>query len=361
MSNGSPDAPSESGTSEVERGTSEVERGTSTAPVTLGALLSVPALDRIRETAMLTTFLASAYTQRGLRTVDTLKSSFIVTSRTYFNAYANYARAVRAAQAEALNQQFWNNVFLGIGIAAGVGLISGAILPAGLALGWRVLAEVAGEVTEVGVAGRMQAAGLTDVQDTNLEPAGVSPDTLNSQFWERLNALNRDMQGIQQHTKYLPFVLQGVEYVLGQVQVLEAGGKTVMSQAELVDLAESLDQAAAHLTQLNAELSRRLDVLDQLLTRARAAPRYSEEELECYIWILWMSTLSDNQSDILDRNPIEDRLHEIRVLGPNSLLGVDFGLFTSEDEELAALAAARREAVAFGVRYRALTGVSDYG
>ena len=29
--------------------------------------------------------------------------------------------------------------------------------------------------------------------------------------------------------------------------------------------------------------------------------------------------------------------------------------------ELAALAAARREAVAFGVRYRALTGVSDYG
>src|SRR5215218_5461043 len=33
MSNGSPDAPSERGTSEVERGTSEVERGTSTAPI----------------------------------------------------------------------------------------------------------------------------------------------------------------------------------------------------------------------------------------------------------------------------------------------------------------------------------------
>jgi hypothetical protein len=360
MSNGSPGAPSERGTSESESGTSAAERGTSTAPVTFGALASVVALDYIRVTATQTAWLAGAYAERGLRTVATLQSSLAVTSQTYSKAYTNYASSVREARVEAVSRQEWINVFLGLGIGVGVGLVSGAILPATIAaVSFRALAaEVAGEATEAAIAGGVQASGgpLTADQGTNLEPTGVSPDALNSQFWERLNVLYRDAFRMLLHTQNLPHVLGGVEYVLGQFQVLRAGGKTDLSQAELVDMAESLQRVADPLTQLNAELSGRLSVLDQLQTQARAAPRYSDEQMECYIWILWMSTLDDNNSFLLDRDPIEDRLHKIGVLGPDSMLGVDFGRWTSKEDEVAALAAARREAAAIRDRFQALTG-----
>jgi Domain of unknown function (DUF4157) len=322
----------------------------------VGALLSVDALESIRETATQTTFLAGAYAALGIRTVDTLKSSLTVASQTYGNAYANYARSVREARAEALNQKDNWNTFLGIGIGVGVGLISGAIVPAGLAFGWKVLVEAAGEAAEAVIAEGVQATGVTDVQGTDLEPGGLSPDARNSEMWERLSGLYRAVLGIQRHTQYLPLVLGNAEYALGQFRLIEAGGQADMSQAELVDMAVSLNRAAAHLTQLNAELSEKLNGLNQLQAQAAAAPRSSEQEMECDIWILWMSTLTDDQSNDLDLDAIEDRLHEIGVLGPNSLLGVDFGRYTSEDDELAALAAARRKAVDIRARQQELTG-----
>jgi len=331
-------------------------------PVSLGALLSVPALESIRGTATQTTILAAAYAALGIRTVDTLKSSLTAADQTYANAYANYAKSVRGARAEALNQKDNWEILAGIGIGVGVGLIAEAAVAYGLAAGWKVLATATGKVA-VGVAGEtaeaglgLGAKGLIDVQGTDLEPGGLSPDARNSQTWERLSRLYRSVLGIQLHTQYLPLVLGNVEYALGQFRLLEAGAQAEMSQDELVDMAESLNQAAAHLTQLNAELSEKLNGLSQLQAQAQAAPRYSEQEMECDIWILWMSTLSADQSNDLDLDAIEDRLHEIGVLGPNSLLGVDFGWYTSEVEELVALAAARRKAVDIRARQQELTG-----
>jgi Domain of unknown function (DUF4157) len=320
----------------------------------VGALLSVPALESIRGTATQTTILAGAYAALGIGTVDTLKSSLVAADQTYGNAYANYAKSVRRAQAEALNQKENWEILAGIGIGVGVGLLSFAILPAEMAVGWVVLAETTGEIAEAGIG--LGAKGLIDVQGTDLEPGGVSPDARNSQTWERLSGLYRSVHGIQLHLQYLPLVLGNVEYALGQFRLLEAGAQADMSQAELVDMAVSLNRAAAHLTQLNAELGERLNGLNQLKAQAAAAPRPSEREMECDIWILWMSTLSDEQSNDLDLDEIEDRLHEIKVLGPNSLLGVDFGRYTSEDDELAALAAARRKAVDIRARQQELTG-----
>ena len=322
----------------------------------VGALLSVPALESIRGTATQTTILAGAYAALGIRTVDTLKSTLTAADQTYGNAYANYANSVRAARAEAINQQDWNNIFLGIGIGVSVGLLSEAIIPEGIAYGWKVLAEVVGEATEAAAAGGAQALGITDVQGTDLEPGGLSPDARNSQTWERLSGLYRSVLGIQLHTQYLPLVLGNVEYALGQFRLLEAGAQADMSQVELVDMAVSLNRAAAHLTRLNAELGEKLEGLNRLNAQADAAPRPSEREMECDIWILWMSTLSDEQSNNLDLDEIEDRLHEIGVLGPNSLLEVDFGWYTSEDDELAALAAARRKAVDIRARQQELAG-----
>ncbi|MDQ1739647.1 MAG: hypothetical protein QOE53_1299, partial [Pseudonocardiales bacterium] len=54
-------------------------------------------------------------------------------------------------------------------------------------------------------------------------------------------------------------------------------------------------------------------------------------------------------------NDIEDHLHQIGVLGQNSLLGVDFGHWTSSDDEQEAISAAR------GVRAQFLAAANPSG
>jgi hypothetical protein len=322
----------------------------------VGSALSVRALESIRVTATQSSFLAGAYAEKGLRTVDALKSSLTMTSGTYGKAYAEYATIVRAGRAEAVDQQDLMNIFLGIGIGTGVGLLSTLILPEGLAVGWTVLAEVLGEAAEAGLGKGAQKLGITDVAGTDLEPGGLDPAVLDSQIWQRLSGLYRSVVGVQRHTQYLPLILGAAEHLLGQFRLVDAGAEADMTRPALVDEAISLNRTAAHLTKLNAALRERLDGLNRLAAEAAAGHRYQQDEMERDIWVMWMSRLTDDQSDILDLDVIEDHLHATGVLGPNGVLGVDFGRYTSEEDERAAIAAARRRAGAIHARYAALGG-----
>ena len=69
---------------------------------------------------------------------------------------------------------------------------------------------------------------------------------------------------------------------------------------------------------------------------------------------MWMESVPDGRSDILDLDEIEDHLEAIGMLGGGSLLGVDFGIWTSTDDEREALAAARALARGVHARYQAL-------
>jgi hypothetical protein len=98
-----------------------------------------------------------------------------------------------------------------------------------------------------------------------------------------------------------------------------------------------------------------LDTLQQGVTTSEAT-EYSQQRMERDIWILWMGTLSDDNHNILDLDAIEDHLHQIGVLGAGSDLGIDFGSYTSDSEETAALAAARSRAQQIRTRSRQLEG-----
>jgi hypothetical protein len=128
-----------------------------------------------------------------------------------------------------------------------------------------------------------------------------------------------------------------------------------MDRAGVVDMAVSLNRAGAQLRRLGPELRQRLAALDRLQAQASASPRRPAREIEQDVWILWMDTLSNSQSDILDLDEIEDHLAAIGMLGSGSVLGVDFGWWTSEDDQLAALSSARAQAGAIRNRYRALS------
>jgi Domain of unknown function (DUF4157) len=320
----------------------------------LGTLLSVPALEALRRDATQVTLLAGAYAERGIQTVDTLKTNVVGASDTYTRAYETYAGVIRAAGAEARNQQDWINIFVGIGIGVGVGLLSAAIVPEGLALGWMVLTEAAGETVEAAAAAGVQASGITSVAGTDLQPGGLDPHVLSTGVWHNLADLYRGVLGVQRHTQYLPLILGGAEYALGQFRLLEAGVPADMQQAELVDMAVTLNRSGAHVRRLGPELTQRLAALDRLREQAAAVQRREMREVEHDVWIMWMETVPDGQSDILDLDEIEDHLEAIGMLGSGSLLGVDFGMWTSTDDERAALAAARARARAVHARYNAL-------
>jgi hypothetical protein len=320
----------------------------------LGTLLSVPALEALRRDATQVTLLAGAYAERGISTVDTLKTNMVGASDTYTRAYETYAGVIRAAGAEARNQQDWVNIFVGIGIGVGVGLLSAAIVPEGLALGWAVLAEAAGETVEAAAAAGVQATGITSVTGTDLQPGGLDPHVLSTGVWRNLADLYRGVLGVQRHTQYLPLILGGAEYALGQFRLLEAGVPADMQQAELVDMAVTLNRSGAHVRALGPELTQRLAALDRLREQAAAVQRRETREVEHDVWVMWMETVPDGQSDVLDLDAIEDHLEAIGMLGSGSVLGVDFGMWTSTDDEREALAAARAQARQVHARYNAL-------
>ncbi|MEU0885644.1 DUF4157 domain-containing protein [Lentzea sp. NPDC005914] len=320
----------------------------------LGTLLSVPALEALRREATQVSLLAGAYTERGIQTVDTLKTAVVGASDRYTQAYEAYAKVIRAAGEEARNQQDWINIFVGIGIGVSVGLLSAAVVPEGLALGWATLAEVAGETVEAVAAAGVQASGITTVAGTDLQPGGLDPHVLSTGVWRNLADLYRGVLGVQRHTQYLPLILGGTEYALGQFRLAEVGASADMKQSELVDMAVSLNRAGVHLRLLGPELTRRLSALDRLREAAAAIKHRGIREVEQDVWIMWMETVPDGQSDILDLDEIEDHLAAIGMLGSGSILGVDFGLWTSTDDELEALVAARAQAREVHARYNAL-------
>ncbi|MEU7906464.1 DUF4157 domain-containing protein [Actinoplanes sp. NPDC049118] len=322
----------------------------------LGTVLSVPAMEALRRDATAVTLLAGAYAERGVQAVDALKTNVVGASDTYTRAYETYARVIRAAGAEARNQQDWINIFVGIGIGVGVGMLSAAIVPEGLALGWAVLAEAAGETVEAAAAAGVQASGITTVAGTDLQPGGLDPHVLSTGVWHNLADLYRGVLGVQRHTRYLPLILGGAEYALGQFRLMEAGAPTDMERADLVGMAVALNRAGAQVRLLGPELTRRLAALDRLREQAAAVTRRELREVEHDVWIMWMETVPDGQSDLLDLDEIEDHLEAIGMLGSGGLLGVDFGMWTSTDDEREALAAARARAREVRNRYNALQG-----
>ena len=150
----------------------------------------------------------------------------------------------------------------------------------------------------------------------------------------------------------------GAEYAIGEIRAHVAGGQTDMSEEQLLDLVQSLIRADRSGAAVEREVRSRLERLPDVLSRIRAAAAGlpSVEQMEKDIWVLWISEISESDSDILDLDAIEDHLAAIGVIGPNSVLGVDFGIWTSEDDQLDAIRAARRQAPEVRRRYGAVRG-----
>jgi hypothetical protein len=315
------------------------------------------AVEGIRGRSTVRYFQTSATVAAGARTIQNIKQALLRVSERYKEAYENYSQAVTAAGKEARNQQQWLDFFVGIGTGVTLGVLSEAIFVAeGATLAAEFVVEVGAEVAEGAAGAGLKATGLTQFVGQDLAPSrDLDPMVLDLEIYQLLEKLHRRVLGIAQYGDAQFLINGAAEYAIGEIRVHVAGGEQEMSEGDLLDLIFALGQADQEGRSVDRSLASFSSRLEQIESNVDSAPRQSTREIEQDIWILWMSTIKNSDSNTLDYDAIEDRLHSLGVLGSGSRLGVDFGWYTSEADELAALQAARDAAPGIRSRNRNLT------
>ena len=301
----------------------------------------------------------SATVTAGVRALEKLKGVLLRVSEIYKVAYKGYEQAVKAAGKEAQNQQEYLDFFVGLGIGVSAGLLSEWLFVAeGASLTLEVVVEVGTELGEGLAGGGVKASGILDIVGKDLAPSrDLDPMVIELEIYKLLENLTGKMLALERYGESQFFINSAAEYTIGEIKSHVAGGEQEMSEGDLIDLIETLVFADQHSGILDKTLKQFGGKLDEIQSIMEAAPVQSVNEMEQDIWILWLSTIADSESDILDLDAIEDRLLSVGVIGPSSRLGVDFGWYTSEADELAALMAARAKALEVRSRVMELTRV----
>ncbi len=304
-----------------------------------------------------------AYSMGSQRAGDAVRLKLLAFSGQYGNAYQRYEQVIRAARAEAQNQERWIAICVGIGTGVLMNVGAAFILPSSAA-GWfaltaEELATAAASGLGQAVVGAPVSAGIMEllsVPGTNLEPGGLDPNVLELRIWRRVSDLYRSGLTVAPAAVNLHFLSTASEYLLGEIRVHVAGGETHMTEDEVLDLMVDLVRGDTSMARRDAQLTNSLTSLGELQAAAEglSLSDYSVEQMESDIWVLWMSGLTD--PSVLDLDAIEDHLLDIGVLGPSSRLGVDFGRYTTEDDEREARDAARGDAGLIRSRLRRLEG-----
>lgn len=304
--------------------------------------------------------LGEAYGNLALGATDLISSKLQLFALRYDQAWGRYSRVIGAGRAEAQNQTLWRGIFLGIGTGVLAGVAAAFVAPS-TAAGWFTLtladaATAAGSsLLQAGFSSAV-ALALSDaltVRGSDLQPTGLTPDMLRTNIWQQVAQMYRGAFGTTRVTTNLLRNAVALERTIAEMRVHIAGGSSDYSTADVLRAADVMSTRLAGMQSVFSGLRRGADDLrrfsDAVVAYDPMVP--TVDQMEDDIWIMWIGSLSDDDSDILDLDAIEDHLHRRGILGPGSQLGVDFGSYTSEDDELAAIAAGRRRAGAIRDRY----------
>lgn len=281
----------------------------------------------------------------GSRAIGSLKGQLLKVSERYDQAYKRFATVVGAARKEASDQQDVVDLVVGIAIGVAVGLCFEAVGVAAIverlgggaatALGkWAIKAggEGVGEGVEA-VTGKA-TSGMTDVAGKDLQPDGLKPEVLNMEIWKSLSKLHESMAKIGSGSLAQALLMGAAEYAIGEIKAQRGGGAD-MTPDEDVDLVLAVVNADKGSKELDNALDQASEKMAALEGSVANMPDYDVTQMEKDIWILWMSSL-EKDSNIIDIDAIEDHL---------ALLGiVDFGWYTSDDEENEATEKAKQQA-----------------
>ena len=312
---------------------------------------------------------ATDYASEGKKAADIVRIKLLAQSQQYTNAYINYAAVVKAGKKEARNQETWINICVGIGAGVLLGFGAAYLLPATAA---GILTITASEAAIAGASALVQAgvgtvitskaSKMLSVAGSDLEPGGLHPNVLKLRIWKNVAQLYRNSLSLIEVSRNFHILSDTAQFLIGEIRVHDANGETYMGIDQVVKLKNILVMADKALSVYDIIIPKTLDAMYKLQDTAisMSLSDYPKDEMEQDIWILWISDISISDSNILDIDAIENHLHSIKVLGPGSRLGIDFGWYTFWWEEEATIKAARREASKIRARLRKLEGSMNF-
>jgi hypothetical protein len=282
--------------------------------------------------------------------INAAKTRMLETSTEYDRAYENYARVIQAAKLEAANQQFYADIVMGIAIAVLVGVTVEAVpimlgcaaaaeaVGVGLKAAGKAAVKTAGkdavmEGAEIIVGKAAAATGLA-VAGTDLEPGGMRPEILKMGVWKSLSQLHQNAPRIGGASLTQGLLMSNAEYAIGEIKAHTGGGKGDMGEQDAIDLILTVIKAGDAAKDVDKKLDAAEAKIEALRKAASTPVTYKAPQMERDIWNLWMGSLKED-SNILDIDAIED------YLGPKGLKMVDFGDYTSDDDENEAILKAR--------------------
>ena len=261
--------------------------------------------------------------------------------RNYRNAFRDHERVLAAGRAAAESQNFYTGIVIGaaasVVVAAGVAIALPAVAAAPVFSGvwW---ASTAGQAVASSAGG--SAVGSAVSTDTSGYDARGSEDDEELAALRELNTLERRARRMGTLGVNFGIFASNAEYAVSQIDALIRHGEADMDLNETLTLVSELMNQEHDVEATDRVLANERAGFERLQAAAGAWEVPAESRVEQDIWIAWISRVTDG--DILDRDAIENHLLAIGVLGANGRLGVDFGSWTSGDDEQAAITAAQR-------------------
>ncbi|MCA1671933.1 MAG: hypothetical protein LC799_06915 [Actinobacteria bacterium] len=311
-------------------------------------------LETIRAEALVRMGKLSALEGAGKAAIGKVKGRLLQVSDRYDQAYQRYARVIANAKQEAQNQQEWTDIVVGIAIGVAVGLcfeVGAAMIVV------KAGAEAVAKLTEgIEAVGGAATKGPRAVKGTELEPGGLKPEILNMEVWKALTQLHEQAPAIGGASLGQGLLMSNCEYAIGEIKAHASGGSGAdQTPDEDVDLVLTLikaSEAAKAMDKVIADAEDKIKALEKSVEREL---NYSVDQMEKDIWWLWIASIPKSDSDVLDLDEIED------YIGPDGLGLIDFGWWTSEDDEEAAIDKGQAKAAEARNRRNSAAGVGGAG
>jgi hypothetical protein len=286
----------------------------------------------------------------------------------YQAGYKRYSEAVAAGREEAQGQQDMVNLMFGIVAGTVAGVFLEVAIPASL------IAGTISRAVYLGAAGNAISGSLGTWAGPKVAGTDLRPQ-------DAFSPLLQELAGVRAIERLSEAVLDVVDpgaAKLGAVLVRSGDLRAEMRAARREWSDERMQKEWAELRKADEELQFAdyhmefaAEKLEKLRKHYDGLEVPSSRVLEQDMWLSWMSSLDEDDADVLDLDAIEDRLRSVGVIewptrshlyeqDRGARLRVDFGDWTSSDDEALAVrrakasmgAVLRRTGVVFGYRGR---------
>jgi len=335
-------------------------------------------MEQIRANATARQSQAVACVGFATNVLSSLKARLEACANVYSRGYERYANVVYAAQQAAKSEEEWLEIGVGIlmavalanpisAVAEGLGVEAGLAEATGSEAAAKLLTEAGKEAVVSGgaelVKGGVKQTGLLEVAGSTMEPGGLKPEVVKLQLWEKLVNMHGEVLATIDRAGMQSMIASAAEYAIGEIKAQMSGGSAAdLDVPSLHSLIGDLAAADAASASIDARLSSAITALQgiQASLGSAACAEGREDEMERDIWLMWMAELPDDEAKILDIDAIEDHLISLGFItsyyGNGGSLGVDTGIFTTKNDCLKIIEAAKGKAEELKAKYTSLTG-----